>query len=311
MNWLLHNPLADMRGVHFLFLYGAVLIVAYLLGWWWLWRSDPTRNLPGLRIPPEPDPFVVAYLADQEKGVLNVALTSLVLRGYIEVQSRSGSEIDIRKKEGHADALHLKGVEASIFEWCRNPGSKGARIGERMLAGDPACAALKDTVIRLNAVRSSREAKRVWLPVMGLRWLAYGIGPYKIAVALINGHLNVLYLLILCVWGRSILKMSPDTLNRTHLGRRVLSEMRSSFTSLLERLDGLLSERSALVPLLVAVYGSHILERASDSSLQMLGSARESKGAFSSPFVADGSDGGSGSCGGGGCGGCGGCGGGD
>ena len=77
MDSLMHNPIAEMYGPHFLILYGCVIGVT-LLGCWWGVRSrDRTGDLLALPLPKEPDPYEIAYLRGTENEVTRLGVKEL------------------------------------------------------------------------------------------------------------------------------------------------------------------------------------------------------------------------------------------
>ncbi|MEY2598155.1 MAG: hypothetical protein RLZZ142_414, partial [Verrucomicrobiota bacterium] len=239
----------------------------------------------------------------------------LILREYLEVESELGGGLRIRAKVGHPEARHLHPVEKRVFDFCAGgvawPGSPRA-LNPALHASD--CAPLEAVLVQMQALRpleqSRREAKALLLP----SWCLFWVGPYKMGVALMKGHTNVIFLVLLCMVGSAALKSLSNSWRRPRFGDRMLGEMRTTFRSFLNRLEALLAEGSPLIPTLVALYGRSILRISEHPSLRNLAF----QGQFRSGFVSGDGGGGCGSVGGGGgdsgCGGgsgCGGCGGGD
>jgi hypothetical protein len=56
MDWLVHNPLANLPGPAFLVLYGVVIAATLLWCWWRARAADPTtaQSPPPLPAPPDP-----------------------------------------------------------------------------------------------------------------------------------------------------------------------------------------------------------------------------------------------------------------
>src|SRR5687767_12547872 len=114
MEWLAHNPIADMRGPDFLRLYAAVIVFT-LLGCAWLFRlRDPTRLMSAPSVPPELDPYEVAYLRGGENEVIRLVILDLIQRGYLQREVAS----DYICRSGRApDARHLGNLERAVFSW--------------------------------------------------------------------------------------------------------------------------------------------------------------------------------------------------
>jgi uncharacterized protein (TIGR04222 family) len=88
MNWLIHNPIADIHGPSFLLVYGliavAIIAVAYGTVRW--------RDRTGLREPPPVpdtlDPYELAYLRGGTHAVIHTVLYALHRRGMVTVLKR-------------------------------------------------------------------------------------------------------------------------------------------------------------------------------------------------------------------------------
>ena len=62
MDWLRHNFIADMSGPQFLLLYAGIILSVLVLCRERLRLSDPSTALPAPTMPPQPDPYAIAYL---------------------------------------------------------------------------------------------------------------------------------------------------------------------------------------------------------------------------------------------------------
>ncbi len=87
MDWLTHNPIANMYGPHFLILYGIVIVLTLIVCWWVVRGQDSSRSRKPPPVAAEPDAFEVAYLRGGEKDVANLIVFDLVRRGYLELDS--------------------------------------------------------------------------------------------------------------------------------------------------------------------------------------------------------------------------------
>jgi len=53
---ILHNPLAEMYGPHFLLLYSVVIAITLGVCWLMVLVADATKSLPSLLVPNNPNP---------------------------------------------------------------------------------------------------------------------------------------------------------------------------------------------------------------------------------------------------------------
>ena len=112
MSWT-HNPIADMRGPAFLALYAAVIFGTLAFCWWRLRSADPTRYLKAPAIPPQLDPYEVAYLRGGPNEVLRLIILNLIQRDYLRPHDADGDQIEKHPK--HPDARYLSGLEKDVF----------------------------------------------------------------------------------------------------------------------------------------------------------------------------------------------------
>jgi uncharacterized protein (TIGR04222 family) len=85
MDWLTHNPIADIHGPPFLLIYGAIAL-AIITAAYGIVRSRDQTRMRGL--PPVPstfDPYELAYLRGGKNEVIRTALYALHQLGLIEV----------------------------------------------------------------------------------------------------------------------------------------------------------------------------------------------------------------------------------
>src|SRR5215471_20544778 len=91
MDVLLHNPIADLYGPHFLILYGAVGVVVLAGAYFWIASHDSTGELAPLPIPASPDPYEVAYLRGGVNELIRVGVFDLINRGFLERREEYGT----------------------------------------------------------------------------------------------------------------------------------------------------------------------------------------------------------------------------
>lgn len=288
MDWLLEF-IARIPGPQFVIVYGLLTVVALAVCRWWVRHRDPTKSLPAVQVPSNPDPYEIAYLRGGENEVLRVVLFRLLQQGVLRVLLEKGALIE---KEtfitGSTDA-GLRPMEQEIAHRSASHTSKevfrDVWIKHRVAAE---CSLYRD---RLQAerllVRPEDKARYSWIATIGTL-LILGIGAYKLIAALANGHSNVAFLIIIGLVGVGILWQICTT-RLTFRGREYLQRLEAAFGQWKAQASEL-GESQLL--LLMSVFGAAVLSgTAYDYFRQMF-----SKG-----------NGNCGSCGGcdGGCGGCG------
>ncbi len=315
MNWLIHNPIADMYGPHFLMLYGSV-IVATLIGVRWGIRSaDPSTSLPPLPLRSNPDPYELAYLRGGENEVTRLAIFSLVQRGYLELRENKkwwgGAERRLAQATGPTDGHDLSPIEKSVHRFFSL-----SQTAAEVFKADPLSLGLNGLCTEYETKLEhedmlyppqAQETARL-IQIIGAS-IILGLGGYKLFAALINGHSNVIFLIFMGMAGFVLFLLVSRTPRLSYLGRDYLKRLQQAF----ERMKVKAATPASGVPdatllLLVSLFGVSMLSGTSYASFgQMFGqSAAGSGGCGGSSSGGCGGGGSSGCGGGGGCGGCGG-----
>ncbi|AFY44144.1 TIGR04222 domain-containing membrane protein [Nostoc sp. PCC 7107] len=229
MDTLLHNPVADMYGPNFLLLYGIVIIATLLLCGRLV--QDPTKNQPLPLIPAEPDPYKIAYLRSQVKGIAHLVLFNLIQQGYLQVSGQTISKIP-----SYPDISNLQPAEQQVFEKLSEPATAKTSLWLATEYVKPFC----------NTYQEQLEDEKLLYAVKWKEWniqvglvgamLIFGLGGYKLLIALGKGHHNVGFLIIMGV--SSIIYLlwfvSQPHPSLSHLGNRYLQQLQSTFNQLRE-----------------------------------------------------------------------------
>jgi uncharacterized protein (TIGR04222 family) len=88
--WLMEQiPFLNLHGGAFLRFYALFVVLTLGISWLVLKASDRTsvRSLP--RVPSDPDPIEIAYLAGGENNVIRVVLYDLIQRDLVEIDADS------------------------------------------------------------------------------------------------------------------------------------------------------------------------------------------------------------------------------
>ena len=317
MNWLTNNPIANMYGPQFLFLYGLVIAVT-LVGCWWRLRSkDPTAQLPPLPLRSDPDPYEIAYMRGGENEVVRLTIFNLIQRGYLKVSETKrwwgSTEQRLGRVSGHPDQRHLSPLEQSVFRLFSTP-----RTAADIFQSDVQSTALEGLCTDFDSKLQGEQAlcpSEVRDASVRIRWfgvmLILGIGGYKLMAALAKGRYNVGFLIIMgfCSLFLLLRLCRPPRLSR--LGQDYLKRLQGVFDRFKPTASG---ANDTTLLLLVSLFGVGVLSETLYASLPRMfaRSARSSGGCGDGWSGGCGCGGGGSGCGGGGCGGggCGGCGGG-
>ncbi|MCC5634970.1 TIGR04222 domain-containing membrane protein [Nostoc sp. CHAB 5844] len=228
MDALLHNPVADMYGPNFLLLYGTVIVATLLLCERLV--QDPTKNQPLPLIPAEPDPYKIAYLRSQATGVAHLVLFNLIQQGYLQV-----SEQTISQAPNHPDTSNLQPVERQVFERLSEPATAKTSLWLATQCVQSFCKAYQEQLHNEQLLYGAKWQE--WNIKVGLvgAMLIFGLGGYKLLIALGKGRYNVGFLIIIGV--SSIIYLLWFVSQHkflSHLGKRYLQQLQTTFAQLRE-----------------------------------------------------------------------------
>ncbi|MCE5243152.1 MAG: TIGR04222 domain-containing membrane protein [Syntrophobacteraceae bacterium] len=319
MDFLTDDPLADMYGPDFLILYAAAIIIALIVARRMVRNAAPADLAMPLTLPLRPDPVEVAYLRGGEAEVIRFTVFKLIQNRLVMLNdAKSGTIVRI---EDNARASALGGFERAVYDSLYTP-RKMKDVVKALFADFQArClsyrTSLEDRGLLATAFARAK-ALRVRLYILAL---IFGLGGYKLAVALSRGHTNVLFLVIMAIIG-TILAFKVCRVPRlSRRGREYLDRFKAQVRPTAEAAskdqmsgfdDGALAFQVALLGFAVLAGTSYAAY--ADTLSPPASSFGDVTGGCGGGGCGGGSDsGGSSSDGGGGCGGggCGGCGGGD
>ncbi|MBD2436677.1 TIGR04222 domain-containing membrane protein [Nostoc sp. FACHB-110] len=311
MDTLLHNFVADMYGPNFLLLYGVVIIATLLLCGGLV--QDPTKNQPLPLIPAEPDPYEVAYLRSQATGIAHLVLFNLIQQGYLQLSKQT-----ISQASNHPDISNLQPVERQVLEKISEPTTAKTSLWLATECVQLFCKAYQE---KLDDEQLLYGAKwQEWNINVGLvgAMLIFGLGGYKLLIALGKGHHNVGFLIIMGV--SSIIYLLWYVSQHkflSHLGKRYLQQLQTTFKQLRE--TSIVNNNLLVLALFgVESFAGTAYNAYYKAFLPSAYSTTSSRSSSSSSSCSSGSSCGGGSsscssgsscgssCGGGGCGGCGG-----
>jgi uncharacterized protein (TIGR04222 family) len=320
MDWLLHNPIADLHGPEFLLFYGSALFLTLFVVRIQHHVQDETIDLKTPPIPADIDPYEVAYFRNGEAGVVKLALLSLLLRGYVRHKLQNGRDL-IQRHEEHPNPAHLSAIESQVFVWVVT----SLEPRELLYRAKPNFYKIRAQYApgleRKFLIRTEERFEKDAFWRISWSWLVFLIGPYKLLIALGRGRPNVGFLIGMIIVGLILFIVFNRPTRRTTLGEQTWQEIEAAFSSLRTRIVSLVAEQNSAVIMAVAVFGPAVLANTAYSYFARIfdqnrgfasASGSDTSSCASGCSSSGGSSGGS-SCGGGGssCGsGCGGCGGG-
>jgi uncharacterized protein (TIGR04222 family) len=304
VDWLFDNPLADMFGPEFLFIYGMFAVIVIGGAASFVRMQDMTGGGRPPATPSDVDPYELAYLRGGANEVVRTAIYALRQQRLIDVVG-SG---EIKATAG-VNGWDVGALERCVFEAIK----RSPKIPQLF----------KDEALRSNVENLCRDYKRrlsaqqLLAPPEVRRASHYALAAglvllvalagYKATAALKHGHSNLGFLIVETIAACFILGWVLQKTaggNASKLGREYLTQVQlaysghvaTAFGAPTSRVGGAAMGNAAL--LLVGLFGFCILKGTPDAALAQQFAASQSGGG----------DGGGGCGGGGGGGGCGGCG---
>ena len=245
---------------------------------------------------PLSDPYQIAWLRGGTPEAARIAVLSLTDRGLLAV---SGDNL---VNSSHAQPVVREPIESAILARCRPFGTAATAV-----LGDPgverACAPYRARLERLQLMPDVAMRAQRYRGFTIASAILFGIALAKIVIAFGRNRYNVGFLLILTAIALGLVWLLVHR-PRTHLGNRMLKDLKRLFRALRQRAATIRAgAMTSDAMLLAAVFGISALPATGFADfLRVYKKAASSGGGCGSSCGS--------ACGGGGGGGCGGCGGG-
>jgi len=332
MEILIDNPFATMYGPYFLIFFGFVIFFAVVILALVKTQFDRTDKLGIPSIPPNIDPYEIAYLRGGTNEVVRSVVFSLLQKGFIEIDNIATPAV-IKKTQNQIDNSSLNPIEQLTLGWL------GASREPKEFFG--ASGLVKQLEVYGNSYQGKLEQQQMLTSdedrtaLNPVKWTVYllilGLGAYKTFAAIAHGNFNIIFLIIFTIIGLVIAKAVTNLPRVTKLGKAYLERLQTAFDNLkyTSQAAYIASNQPRVAPqtsfagvdpllLSVGVFGAGILagtvfdsynqafQRAQSASVAGGSSCSSGCGSCSAGGSSCSSgDGGGSSCGGG-CGGCGG-----
>lgn len=235
MEFLLDNPLAAMEGPLFLLFYGivaagSIAALAVLKS-----QADTTRKLPTPSIPPQIDPFEIAYLRGGGNEMSRAVVFSLVKKGLIEIVTE-GSQSEIKRSAAvPAGQPPLGELERRALNWfytARQPKDvfepHGGLAADLENFAEQYRVSLEDRGMLIGSSIENKYRPVKWAIVLGLGGLAL----YKITAALLNGYSSVFFLVLLGIFSVLTAARVGKLPRLTNYGKSYLERLQTAFDDL-------------------------------------------------------------------------------
>jgi uncharacterized protein (TIGR04222 family) len=239
MDWLIHNPVADMYGPAFLAFYVAAVFVTIVACWVARRALDWTGPMQPPAIPAEPDPHEIAYLRGGENEVARSVIFTLVQKGALEVR-HEGDDLVVAPTSARPERRTLSPIERRTLDWFAAPQKVSRLFRADGLAPHlkPFCAAYEQHLQRENLLPTREMLRGAWLLRCAAVLFVAGLAAYKLLIALSRGRFNIIFLVLLAAVGVFLVFKVSNFPRLTSRGRAYLERLQMAFERLKHRAAG-------------------------------------------------------------------------
>lgn len=263
MDWLMNNPLADMRGPRFLALYAVAITLTIIIRRVLTRQLDWTGNMAPPPIPSKPDPYEIAYLRGGVNEVTRSVVFALVQKGLLRM-TPTGRDTVIEREPTPSERQQLSMIERRALDWFAGPQKasdlfKASGLSERL---KPFCAEHEQRLQNEKLLTTDDTRQTARLTTLAAASGIVGLGAYKLIVAIAEGRYNVGFLILMAVVGIIVLVKVSGVPRVSRRGRAYLERLQTAFQ---------LSKRQAMAaPALAADGANYATAHAFDPSLVLL-----------------------------------------
>jgi uncharacterized protein (TIGR04222 family) len=305
MDWLVHNPVADLSGPAFLVayaLFAAAVIVALRLQ---VRAADTSETLALPPVATERDPYEVAYLRGGGNELLRFTIFDLVRQGFLRIcdPPKAGKAPQQIVQTGAGGIENLSGFQREVVTFYAVPHT----TAELFKSPLPAQAQAYGDVSYKTALETQRFYSAPEVHGTATLVRLYGalaltaFAAYRLYLAMVKGHNNVIFLVIETAIALLLLLVLTAVPRLSRRGREFLARLA---TALRPAAAGPVVAGVGVLPILIAATGMGALAGTEYAQMNVL-FPRQSSTSSSGCGSSGGSGGGS-SCSSGCGGGCGG-----
>src|SRR4028118_1237893 len=241
MDWFEHNFIADMPGPQFLLLYAGVILSVLVLCRVRLRLSDPSAALPPTTIPPQPDPYSIAYLRGGTSEVVRLVTFALLERGFLQVIDEPKKKWQNPKPQRmqrvaqSQDLSQLSRMERCALDWFDRPRTAADIFkdpGGLITYVEGYCAEyerhLRQEQLLASDTMKTLAAQTGWCGAA----IILSVGGYKLLDAWLEGRSNVSFLIIMSIVSLVALTLVCGQPRLSRRGRAYLRQLQLAFNGL-------------------------------------------------------------------------------
>ena len=233
MEFLIDNPLANMYGPYYLIFFGFIIFFAVIILALVKSQFDRTDKLGIPAIPPNIDPYEIAYLRGGINEVARSVIFSLTQKGYVEIEN-SESKYAVKRSDNPPSSNGLKPIEQLALDWLGTSREPSEIFGSYGLVKQlEVYEKSYQSRLEQQQMLTSDEDRIVLRPV---KWSVYllilSLGGYKTLAAVAHGQFNIIFLIIFTIVGLLIARGVSKLPRTTKLGKIYLERLQTAFDNL-------------------------------------------------------------------------------
>lgn len=234
MDFLIDNPLTNLAGPAFLVLFATFSVLTLLVLGLLKTNLDRTDKLPIPAIPPEIDPYEVAFLRGGPNELARSIVFSLLQKELLVIDGGETASV-IKRTEQSADNFRLETIERVALNWFgvgRDAKSLfDAKLGlvkqlEKYTHKYEMDLSNRQFIMPENIhAKASRNARIA-------AGLIVSVGGFKVVTAILLGSFNIVFAIIISIVGFFIAMTMGKMPKVTKLGRQYLDRLNLAFSDL-------------------------------------------------------------------------------
>lgn len=234
MDFLLDNPLATMDGWAFIALYVSMFILSAVAIGFARVNSDKSDRLSIPAIPPEPDPYEIAFLRGGSNEAARSIIFSLIHKGLVEIVTE-GKTSRLKPVSLTYDVRRLTNIEQATMDWLgmsRESEEVFSKTHGLVRELEPFLSIYRDRLESkqlLTSHENSARLRRYRITVLGV---LFAIGGFRIISTIAHGSFNIGFTIVAGFIGLIIIGAIATLPRMTKLGKMYLERLRLAFDDL-------------------------------------------------------------------------------
>lgn len=234
MDFLLDNPLTMMDGYAFLALYVSLIVLAAVTIGLARANADKSDRLNIPAIPPDPDPYEIAFLRGSSNEAARSIIFALMQKGLVEIVTE-GKVSHVKPVSLAVRVQGLANIEQATINWIgmsRNVEEMFDKKHGLAQELEPFFSIYRDRLESRQLLTSYESSARVRKYGIALIGTVVAIGVYRIFTSIMHGHFNVGFTIVSAFIGLLIIGGIGTLPRMTKLGKTYMERLRLAFDDL-------------------------------------------------------------------------------